>query len=549
MIRIDVLRKVPEDLTLHWLVGVEQDDKKGWRVRIVTCGVSSGKFAMWSVPIGLFPVLALGYRFSEGRLLPITYGEYSEAIIPNLAAGEEINSSDIPPELYSFAGKSHGVQRLLRYRVDQVEYLVPTMELIRSLFLHNKTLANHIMQPGGIMTLFRPVEPGFHPRLQLDYTQQMPVRSLKRSFILEFSWLAVDPDGQRAWDSVYERTFKQKYMTFDPPDLHDCGIKFRGVRKGNQWLILEISEFTGKRVPCDVLYFSHPSLGKTITVRMPKSQPKRRGPDGGPSSGDVPVIDTVGSGSRTDVHQPALPILTRTSIFDREIEVRRVDKKDRVRVIRRRNKGAADTSENEGKTRKYRGSGKTPPPKVSVSPESLHDDLLPMEFQVLAVEKGEGTDDLRRLMQVICTMANGLKDVRVLTALCRLETGQAFSMVGRRQRLCLVAVFFQEKTFPVVLLDMEHSNKMALSTLLLRFRRSIGLRDIENHILSILHRLDCRGGRWDVTENEGDQLAHYERLRKVMRPDPGGNEQQQNGVWAEKLKKKIFEVPGSSAST
>ncbi len=42
------------------------------------------------------------------------------------------------------------MQRLLRYRVDQVEYLVPTMELIRSLFLHNKTLANHIMQPESI---------------------------------------------------------------------------------------------------------------------------------------------------------------------------------------------------------------------------------------------------------------------------------------------------------------------------------------------------------------------------------------------------------------
>jgi hypothetical protein len=31
--------------------------------------------------------------------------------------------------------------------------------------------------------------------------------------------------------------------------------------------------------------------------------------------------------------------------------------------------------------------------------------------------------------------------------------------------------------------------------------------------------------------------------------NPGGNEQQQNGVWAEKLKKKIFEFPGPSAST
>ncbi|EGQ64320.1 Tn5468, orf5, partial [Acidithiobacillus sp. GGI-221] len=64
------MREKSEVLELHWLAGVEQDDKKGWQVRIVTRGVSSGEFVMWPVPIGLFPVLALGYRFSEGKLLP-----------------------------------------------------------------------------------------------------------------------------------------------------------------------------------------------------------------------------------------------------------------------------------------------------------------------------------------------------------------------------------------------------------------------------------------------------------------------------------------------
>ncbi|MDD5279500.1 hypothetical protein [Acidithiobacillus sp.] len=135
MIKINALRRKSEELNLHWLAGVEQNNKREWLVRMVTRGASSKEFDVWRVPIGLLPVLALGYRFSDGKLLPITYGEYSEVIIPSLGPGEEIDSSEIPPKLYSFGGKSPGVQRLFRYRVDQMEYLIPAMELIRSLFL------------------------------------------------------------------------------------------------------------------------------------------------------------------------------------------------------------------------------------------------------------------------------------------------------------------------------------------------------------------------------------------------------------------------------
>jgi apolipoprotein N-acyltransferase len=78
--------------------------------------------------------------------------------------------------------------------------------------LHNFAHMDWVLSGAAVLLLafYCALYPGFHPRLQLDYTQQMPVRSLKRSFILEFSWLAVDPEGQRAWDSVYERTFKQR---------------------------------------------------------------------------------------------------------------------------------------------------------------------------------------------------------------------------------------------------------------------------------------------------------------------------------------------------
>ncbi len=542
MIKIDVLQRSPEDLELYWLAGLRWHPKKGWLVGMVTRGVSTGKLKCWWVPIGLLPVLALGYRFSDGCMLKMVYGNYSEVIIPRLVAGEEITSGEIPSGLYSFGDNPGGVQRLLRYRINGMEYLIPTMELIRCLFLHNKTLANNIMQPGGVMTLFSPEQPGFHPSLQLDFTRQMPVKSLNKPFVMEFSWLAVDIEGQRAWDSVYECSVNQEYMSLDPPDLGACVLKFRGVKRDRQWLVLEISGITGKNIPCNVLYFSHPLLGKTISVPMPRGQPKRGTSGGGSSQDDAPVVNTSGFGSKTDVHQPQLSsLLTRTSIFDRDVEVHLVHLKDRIRTLVRRGKGVSNGDKNGSMSRKHPGIGKQRGPRASVSPESSESNLPPTEFRILDIAKNRNSEDLERLMRVIEVMTNGLKDVRVLKALCQLKVGRAFSMVGGLQRLCLVAVFFRKEKPPVVLLDVEHSGKKALSTMLIRFKQDIELNAVEDHVQLILDKLIYQGGQWDVKIDAPlDNDAVYERLPKVMRPKLEGDEDQNTASWAAKLSKKIF---------
>ncbi len=529
-----------EVLQLYWLAGLQKNAKNDWLLNVVTRGESSGGFVMWKLPIGLFPVLALGYTFHDGQLDKITYGEYADVIIPNLAEGQETDSSAIPAELYPFYGWSSGVQRLFRYEVGRVEYLIPAMELIRSLFLHNKTLANYIMQPGGIMTLYRPIMPGYSSRLQLDFTQKMPVRSLKRPFLLEFAWLAVDPEGRRSWDSVYERSVNQRFMTFDPPELRNCKIKFRGVREKNRWLIMEIIEIAGKNVPCDILYYSHPSLKTDVSVQMPRGElitRKKRGV----SSEDSPfTVDIESSGSKTDVNQPALQLMTRSSIFEREVEVFVVKNGNRIRY-RKVGDLAGIGGFNENINVNVRsGVAKIPPKKVSVAPESQFDNLAPLEFQLLTIESKESSEDLMRLMQVIREMANRLVKVDVLMALCRLPVGRSFSMIGNRQRLCLVAVLFQKGSHPIVLLDVEHRKNTALSTLLIRYKGELSLQDIEGHVLALLGGVDRRGGHWDLAVKPPCP-ADYEPLRKVMRPVLARRTREaENYFWAEKLKLMIF---------
>jgi hypothetical protein len=128
----------------------------------------------------------------------------------------------------------------------------------------------------------------------------MPVRSLCDSFVKEFSWLAVHPDGRRTWDSVYERSKGFPYMRLNPPPLVPCAMEFRSVRMPGQWLVLEILHAAGKKVPCDVLRYSHPSLRSPVTVKVSGGTRGNGRPRTGSGSAEF-LVDSDGSGTRTSI--------------------------------------------------------------------------------------------------------------------------------------------------------------------------------------------------------------------------------------------------------
>ena len=66
-------------------------------------------------------------------------GLIATEFIADLSIYEEITSSDIPQDLYTFHGRQTGTQRLLRYTTQNADIYIPTIELIRYLFLHNRT--------------------------------------------------------------------------------------------------------------------------------------------------------------------------------------------------------------------------------------------------------------------------------------------------------------------------------------------------------------------------------------------------------------------------
>lgn len=253
MIRFKPWEEEPEDLELRWLGGLHGDADMGWQVRVISRRLRSRTLRYDWVPIGLLPVLTPGHVVSGGEVLStVVTGVPLKFDIPDLSKGLERDAANVPPELYSFDHNWGWGQRVLRYHVGDEVCLIPTIELVRHLFLLNKRLAWAIMDPVGLGNLAVPVMPGLYTDLHIDFTENMPLKCLGKLEAQEFAWLAVHPDARRCWDSVRRRSLHRPYVSLELPPIN-THIDFRGVKLGKYSLVLEIEKLFGRSLPYDRL--------------------------------------------------------------------------------------------------------------------------------------------------------------------------------------------------------------------------------------------------------------------------------------------------------
>ncbi|PWB84476.1 MAG: hypothetical protein C3F11_01055 [Methylocystaceae bacterium] len=530
-----------EDLELLWLAGLEKDATRGWLVRPVTQGLESKQIKPWLPPIGLLPLLAPGRCFSAGDpSRTVIRGEITNFTIENVGDGEEVTSDFVPPEIFPAAGRKTGVQRLLRYWADGLDILVPTFELVRYLFVHNKTMANALMRPGGVMELFRAERPGLYERLTLRFTRKMPVSLLTPTFVAEFAWVAIHPDGRRSWDSVSALSLGQRYLSFHPPPLVNSEWLTRSVWWRNTVLVLEILSATGKRHACDVLRYSHPSIRETLWTKG-----TTRGAGAPPSQASSTreirdyVIDQRAAGSRIDTRQSALEAPAKTSTFDRRIEI--------TKVVDRAFPGADQNTDQTDETRIARGAYRSDAivrrrvrVHVSVAEEALDATLPPIEFKLLEPAEPDYLGELAALIGVIGLMAKMLPTVSIAMSLCSLKQGRAFSLAGRRRRVCLIAVIRPPARPPLAIIDVDHSGGCALSSIVLEYHRPCSFQEMEEHVAALLGSLVDRGGRWDTElAVEFGDACECRRLPRVLRLHERQNDKHYRMIWAMRLTEEL----------
>jgi hypothetical protein len=526
----------PEHVELYWLAGLYEEEN-AWFVRAVMRGVDSHRYSMVALPIGLSPLLSLGHVFSGGEMLSLpARGVLGNATVTDMSDYEEITSADVPPELYSFGGKGGGVQRLLRYRTAQGEILIPTIELIRYLFLHNRTMANAVIRPGALNLLFHPEVPGYQRELTLRFTSRIPKSCLSHLFAQEFAWIALDPDARRAWDSVCLQSQGKKYVTFTPPPLRKSAWKFRGIQQGSQWLVLELLHLTGKNHPCKELRYGHPSINEIV-----------RGVGEGDGTPDPNPDDADGSTPREHIvydyelddgqdgtkagGQKTINVYSKQSDFETSITVGKLVPK----LHRAGSPKANDTVPTSGA-----GAERRKTVKVSSGEQSSGAKLPPLEFNLLTPAAWDCIGDLEALAGTVRQMAHKLPSVCFAMSLCQLKTGRVFSVANRKPRVGLVVTITCPGDPPIVLLDVERTGDVALSLVALHFHRPSSFDVVETSVKRALDGLVDSSGHWDHDiELELTSVCVCERLPKMLTPREKVNARGQTVLWALKLMRKL----------
>jgi hypothetical protein len=520
----------PEPVEMYWLAGLVEKES-GWFVRAAMRGVESGRYSKVELPIGLLPILSLGRVFARGeqQSLPAR-GLIGQATISDTSECEEITSAAIPAGLYSFDRRGSGIQRLLRYRTAQGDVLIPTIELVRFLFLHNSTLAHAIVRPGALNLLFHPEAPGYQPVLTLRFTSKLPKRCLSHQFAQEFAWIALDPGARRAWDRVYLQSLGKEYVSFTPPQLRNSVWKFRGVQQGNQWLVLELLHLTGKHHPCDELYYGHPSMKEVIRSKANVGRKPGADTNGDDVSREHFVydyeLDDGQDGAKTH-GEKATDIYSKQSEFDRSITVEKL----LIKLDRPGGNLATEPVSTAGPMVEVR---KTI--MVSSGDQRLSATLPPLEFKLLKPASWDCAGDLSALAGTVQEMAQRKPQIQFGMSLCYLKTGRVFSMANRKPRVGLVVTIMPPGYPPIVLLDVERTGDVALSLIALRFRRLATFDVVEASVQRSLDGLVDASGHWDhEIEQELSNVCVCERMPKMLTPRNKADAEGQTALWAMKL--------------
>lgn len=525
-----------QSLQVFWLAGMHRSAQNEWWIRTVLRTQGSGLLHERYLPIGMLPILSLGVWFDQDVLrVDDVFGEEAEAVIHDVSTFDVLTSDGVSPMLYPLPEGKTGTQRLFRYRTTSGDVIIPAIELIRSLFLHNRALALALMRPAGIEQLYYPERPGQRDRASLQFTQEMPARALGERMAMEFAWIALDPAVRRSWDSVLRHSHDRPYVMFDPPSIKESTWSFRGVRHDDQWFVLELYAISGRRLPCNELEYSHPSFERVVRVatagEMGGGRPGRgcRRLDTHRSDGEWTLRDEhMGSGSYR--RAKIADVGAKWTAFENQVTVRKLART----VIR----PAASTRPSTGMNKPLEGaSAPSRCAKVTAVAAGERTDqsaLPPLDFKILKALPSSWMGDLAALDEATHHISELLPTVSIRMSLVPLKPGRTVSLLGARMRPAMVVAIVSEGVPSMVLLDIERSGISALSLMALQFHTAPSSSEIEAAVKCMLDGFVDAGGYWST----GSEVALRKWCRCIRIPKllvPRHRRKEFGKYWARRL--------------
>ena len=522
-----------DPVEIFWLAGLELNEKNEWKVRTVYRNRHTGQLIHSREPIGMLPLLTLGTWFNFGELktdnLP---GEQVGIIVPDVGRPEIITSAELPPELYPLPEGKAGKQRLFRYRTAKGNVLIPVIELVRALFVHNRALALALMRPAGLEQLFVPMESGQQDKVKLQFTKEMPRSAIGQDLAMNFAWVVLDRGARRSWDSVLKESRGQSYVLFDPPSIRNSVWTFRGVHHDNQWFVLELQSIRGRRLPFSTMEYGHPGFLKAITAGKEgggHTGPKPTSPAGSKDTwlGKEYDVDDGEGGSGSYLGAKAVDLLNRRSTFENKVKVVRVRKE-----VERQGKKIEDNKQKPPRPKNPRAT------QVTTGERASAGRLPPLEFKTISSAPWASMGDLEALDETVRHMRDMLPTIQFSMGLVILKQGPAVASVGSSPRVAMVVTIQPPGKPPIVLIDIERTGIAALSAMSMHFAADMPEAKIEAAVQKMLDGWAKAGGYW-ASEVERLLFAccRCQRLPKVLIPREKSAEYGKG--WANRLIEKL----------
>ncbi len=253
---------------LYWLLspymcGVD----KQWTVRGVF-KMKNGKQRVLPVSWGALPMLKLGSIFVGGKY--VRESDVAQEIHLDIALDATISVDDaakgIKCALYPLRNYEYLNERTVVIKSGSDKIIIPCLEIIRSFFAINKTLANAILRPDSFTDICSASHDPAQGLVKLVFSKRYPYNAITSDIVSRIALFLFDERWSASWQRVWNnRNLRSSNdgevvpLECFPPLFRGCSYMVRGIRKGDVVLVLEILGFTSNiEFPFQRIEYTHP---------------------------------------------------------------------------------------------------------------------------------------------------------------------------------------------------------------------------------------------------------------------------------------------------
>jgi hypothetical protein len=333
--------ELEEIVTLRWIKSPYKNKQNKWMLPVLF-ERENGEIVQIETMWGVLPWLRFGQRFQNGNSEEnIKEGTVFSVEIENISNGYVSSVSDLNR---SFMSNGLDINREHVWVIHQEgkKLIVPCIEIVRSFFLPNATLANAVLQPNGLEYIV-PFRNYTYSSWNLEIDRDIPKQIITDSFVKHLAWIVCDKKANETWHSVLLNIFpngaienegylslfgdiaeiKSQTINIPPPLMDSCTWQVRGTETNQFIYIYEILAVDGLNFPYKQITYSHKPIIKRRRSDGEGLRSKKRVHR---KKKNNVKMDIVNQSPRNSSQMLVTDIFPTTIMFQQKIEVKPVNK-------------------------------------------------------------------------------------------------------------------------------------------------------------------------------------------------------------------------------